>query len=84
MLRRAPRKSSGVDALLVAIAPHRGLGEDHFRERLDRLLGFALLEKTDERIDEGDGENHRGIHILAEEERHSQSEDEDRSAECAG
>ena len=51
---------------LLTAAPHRGLGDDHLRQRVDGLLRFRLLEVADDGVDEDDAENDRRIHPLAQ------------------
>ena len=65
----AGHKLLGRHALLAPVAPHRGLGDDHLREGIDRLFRPGFLEITDDGIEEDDREDDRGIDPLAEHRR---------------
>ncbi len=54
---------------LVAIADDNRLGHQRLTQGFDRLDRFAFLNETDDRVDEDDAENDRGICPLPQRER---------------
>ncbi len=54
------------DSQLLAATPHRGLGDDHLRQRLDGFLRLCLLDVADDGVEEHDAEDDRRIDPFAE------------------
>ena len=62
----ARHQVGGVNLMPLATAQHRGMTGQHGPHRLQRLLGLALLHKTDQGIDQHHADDHAGVHIVFE------------------
>ncbi|MNM73125.1 hypothetical protein D3C81_848430 [compost metagenome] len=62
----AGHQFAGVDLLALAVADHRGDWRKHPADGLQRRFGLAFLDETDDRVDQYRGEQHAGVHPVAE------------------
>ena len=56
----------GGDLGALALPQHERLGREHPADRIQRPLGPAFLDEADDRVDQNDAEDHRGVDPLAE------------------
>ena len=58
--------SSAGDGHAPAVAQHRGARVDHVADRVQRLLGPALLDEADDRVGDDHGQDHGGVDAVAD------------------